>query len=666
MQTEDRFQRARFALIVAVLTLLIVGLTGLNAYQIRSAAQERAVVSTNNLVTLVERQIHDTLRTVDLVLQIAALEIDRRLQRDGDLAEAGIAEFLTRQHELLPEVIGLRAIDADGNMPLDERRAAGEIVNVADRDYFQFLKNSADAKVVVFGPLQSRVSNQWAVGIARALRDDRGKFRGAIAATISVEEFQKHLDLLSLGQFGAATLRMSDMSLVARATPSGKGAGIEYGSRTTSPQLIRAISENPERGSYIAATALDGIERINAYMKVANYPMYALVGIASQDVAPEWRRQAIFVLTLGFIAISLTALGAIWLARIRKRQFDDRLNQAKRKADDRLRQTNELLTLSEQAAGSGSWILTIGNDRLNWSAQIYKLFGLDPSTDEPTLDTWRKRVHPEDMAAADKAIADSLHDRKPFITSYRVIRPSGETIWIDAYGTPTFDDNGNPIRLAGICVDATTRHLAQQQLSDSEQRYRQISSELEKLNAELEAKVAARTADLEAAMRTLEQISRRDALTGLPNRLAADERLRSEFLSMKRSKMPYAVMMLDLDHFKRVNDTFGHAVGDRLLQSLAHAMRSSLRENDFVCRFGGEEFLVLLPATGLEAAVAVAEKIRLAVTSVHDPVAGVNTISIGLATASPADADEEVAIKTADIRLYEAKRAGRDRVVAAS
>ena len=93
-------------------------------------------------------------------------------------------------------------------------------------------------------------------------------------------------------------------------------------------------------------------------------------------------------------------------------------------------------------------------------------------------------------------------------------------------------------------------------------------------------------------------------------------------------------------------------------------MRSSLRENDLVCRYGGEEFLVILPATTLEAAIAVGEKIRLAIGSVHDPVAGITTISIGVAMASPGDADEEVAVKAADMRLYEAKRAGRDRIVA--
>lgn len=92
-------------------------------------------------------------------------------------------------------------------------------------------------------------------------------------------------------------------------------------------------------------------------------------------------------------------------------------------------------------------------------------------------------------------------------------------------------------------------------------------------------------------------------------------------------------------------------------------MRTSLRENDFVCRYGGEEFLILLPATDLEEARNVAEKVRLAVATVRVPVAGCNTISIGVALATPSDADEEVALKAADDRLYEAKRDGRNRVV---
>jgi len=158
------------------------------------------------------------------------------------------------------------------------------------------------------------------------------------------------------------------------------------------------------------------------------------------------------------------------------------------------------------------------------------------------------------------------------------------------------------------------------------------------------------------------RLARLDALTQLPNRLAANERLQTEFLSMKRSRNVYAVLMMDIDLFKRINDTHGHAVGDQVLQRVATTMRATLRESDFCARFGGEEFLALLPATDMPAAYQVAEKLRQAVQTSPDPIAGRITVSIGLALPNPEQADEDIAVREADEALYLAKSAGRNQV----
>ena len=162
------------------------------------------------------------------------------------------------------------------------------------------------------------------------------------------------------------------------------------------------------------------------------------------------------------------------------------------------------------------------------------------------------------------------------------------------------------------------------------------------------------------------RLARLDALTQLPNRLAVNERLQTEFLSMKRSKNVYAVLMMDIDFFKRVNDTHGHAVGDQVLQRVATTMKATLRKSDFCARFGGEEFLALLPATDMPAAYQVAEKLRLAVLASPDPIAGRITVSIGLALPNPEQADEDIAIREADEALYRAKSAGRNQVQVAT
>lgn len=186
---------------------------------------------------------------------------------------------------------------------------------------------------------------------------------------------------------------------------------------------------------------------------------------------------------------------------------------------------------------------------------------------------------------------------------------------------------------------------------------------LETSNRDLEHKVAERTAELARLNDELRDQARRDALTGLPNRLAANERLRDEFVRMRRSRKGYAVLVADIDHFKRINDSHGHPAGDAVLRHVAAVLKAALRESDFVARFGGEEFLLLLPATSLDDACRVGEKIRRAVEASPTAAVGVVTMSIGLAMAQPDHEDEDAAVRLADAMLYEAKRAGRNRLV---
>lgn len=184
-------------------------------------------------------------------------------------------------------------------------------------------------------------------------------------------------------------------------------------------------------------------------------------------------------------------------------------------------------------------------------------------------------------------------------------------------------------------------------------------------NAHLEKKVAERTADLARANEELQTLARRDPLTGLGNRLASRERQHDEFMRMKRTNQPYTVLMLDIDHFKRVNDTYGHATGDAVLRDVAQTIRASVRDTDFVGRTGGEEFLVLLPDTPLDHALLVAEKIRLAVQAQHQPTAGQVTLSIGVASAFLDQPHDEHVVSLADAALYRAKEGGRNRVMQA-
>lgn len=191
--------------------------------------------------------------------------------------------------------------------------------------------------------------------------------------------------------------------------------------------------------------------------------------------------------------------------------------------------------------------------------------------------------------------------------------------------------------------------------------------ELQRANATLEAQVQQRTAELQAANAALEHLATRDPLTGLHNRRSLDARL-AEAQALDRrygqNGRVHGLLLIDADHFKRVNDQFGHPAGDAVLRQLATMLQASVRVTDVVARFGGEEFAVLLPelAGPLEAVMA-AEKIRGAVEAAVFPEVGRLTVSIGVSLASPDDPDAGPLIDRADAALYDAKRGGRNAVV---
>jgi diguanylate cyclase (GGDEF)-like protein len=187
--------------------------------------------------------------------------------------------------------------------------------------------------------------------------------------------------------------------------------------------------------------------------------------------------------------------------------------------------------------------------------------------------------------------------------------------------------------------------------------------ELQEANASLEATVAQRTAALTQANAELLSLATHDSLTGVYNRRRFDEKLTEYTLLFRRTGRPFSLLLIDADHFKRINDTHGHAVGDEVLQQLAQLIQSSLRTTDFVARYGGEEFAVLLPEIAQpDTPEVVAEKIRAAVAEAEFPVVGNVTVSIGVGLADPADNNHSALIKRADQQLYQAKAAGRNQV----
>ncbi|RJP81280.1 MAG: GGDEF domain-containing protein [Desulfobacteraceae bacterium] len=180
--------------------------------------------------------------------------------------------------------------------------------------------------------------------------------------------------------------------------------------------------------------------------------------------------------------------------------------------------------------------------------------------------------------------------------------------------------------------------------------------------AEMKEKIS--TADEQS--RILEQELLSDPLTGANNRRAYDRTIENEMSRYRRYKRPFSLLLLDVDHFKKINDTYGHVIGDKCLKEIIKRIKPALRETDFLARYGGEEFIVILPETGGEIAQQTAERLRSIIENIeflHKKEQVKITISIGATQARPEDETHESIFHRTDKALYEAKNAGRNRVV---
>ncbi|MES2125665.1 MAG: diguanylate cyclase [Pseudomonadota bacterium] len=183
-------------------------------------------------------------------------------------------------------------------------------------------------------------------------------------------------------------------------------------------------------------------------------------------------------------------------------------------------------------------------------------------------------------------------------------------------------------------------------------------TEIERLNADLEARVAMRTAELE-------RLAMLDPLTGAANRRHLDQRAHAEIERCRRDREALGIVMFDIDHFKRVNDTHGHAAGDHVLCHVVATAKAQLRASDFLARIGGEEFVLLLPGQDLTVSAIVAERIRVALAAhpIHTPCGHVISISSSFGVGDLGEHTQlETALCAADKALYAAKAGGRNRV----
>jgi diguanylate cyclase (GGDEF)-like protein/PAS domain S-box-containing protein len=291
-------------------------------------------------------------------------------------------------------------------------------------------------------------------------------------------------------------------------------------------------------------------------------------------------------------------------------------------ANAALRQTSQIFRQAERAVNVGSWWVDLATRRLQWSDQVYAITGLEPGLSINLRDVVQL-YQPGDRAMVSKAIDDTIEGGKPFMFETTITRRDGEQRRIRVVGERV-DVDGQPDCVAGIILDCTEEHL------------RNVA---------------------------LKRAAERDRLTGLYNRATFDRRLAAAMQRVERE--PVTIALLDLDGFKDVNDTLGHLVGDRVLETIAAQLQLKAAAGVFLARWGGDEFAMLFPShMALEDVTRFLEELLSEFGEM--PPLGTTMLRIGatcgVARMTTAASSEEI-MRRADLALYRGKEMGRGSVV---
>ncbi len=608
---------------------ILSALVGLQ--EVKQRDIQRSKTNSQDLSLAASQSAANIIEKIDLSLRMVAHEIERTLNQTSSNGPS-IDDIVARQFKLVAESENLSVTASDGTVISHQGLKKPATFNVADRAYFIALKRGHEG-LYVSKPLISRLSGSPILIFARSYRHPDGRFAGVVAIPAALEHFQKVVSGYGLGETSQLSLRADDFSLIVRHPDSIHGEKLEAGSPVILSREIKdALARNPDSGTYLAASPMDGLRRISSYQRLPNAPIYALCGIAEEEFLTDWFNLRWVTLSSLTIFLALTHLAAWALYRFWRKQQQDatELRQSHAQLQAALQEVHDLdksLLAAREVGGLGTYSLDLVHDAWTRSPEQETIFGV--GADYPrTRDSWRRLVHEDDLSLLLEYFADCVRTgTQAFDFEYRITRPlDGAVRWVQGVGKMEYD-NGVPIRLIGAVKDVTEQ---------KENRKR------------------------------IEHLAYHDPLTGLPNRALLADRLHQALARARRHDELLAVCYLDLDGFKPINDAWGHDVGDALLIQAAQRLQLCTRDGDTVARLGGDEFIVLLCGIRNDAELEkVAQRMLVEIGKpylVGDKTATL-TMSMGMTVFPRDDAEEaDALIRHADQAMYDAKRNGRNRI----
>ena len=605
-------------------------------------AGRQAETDAGNVAGVLEARLDATFRRMhaDLEHLAASIPLDALEPGVDSSFRPSLESRLALHSARFPEIVGYRVIDAQGLVRYVSHADLAR-AQAGDRDYFLELRDDPARSLVFSQVVTGRITGRQMLIVAVPLRDPAGGFRGVVMAPLDLGHLQKMFDGVDLGPNGVITLRRSDNGRLALRRPA-KPQTVNQTLRDN-PMHMR-IEAGERSGSIRYHAALDGVERIYAYRRVNDYPFYVAVGIASEDYLANWRTMTAVAGVSALLLVLALSLALIRLLRAEREEAAVSVRLAESEARYRLLADNSHDVI---------WTLDIPSRRFTYiSPSVIDLRGYTAS--EALQQSLAETLTAESAARLSKELDRNLRristgDRSAQVLTGELeqLCRNGDVVSTEVVCNYLFDADGVPRTILGITRNVSERKVAEHALRESNHQLQLRLDEISRLQAALQEQAV------------------RDGLTGLYNRRYLDEMLEREVSRARREGIPLSLVMLDIDHFKRVNDTYGHQAGDEVLKILAATLMADIRAEDMACRYGGEEFLILLPNMPLASALARAEAWRGAVEAlciVHGDFPIRFTVSLGVAAYPDHGKTPDDLTRCADQALYRAKNGGRNQV----
>ena len=574
-----------------------------------------------------EARISGSLRSIDLMLRSITGDLRERPAR----SVADQNRLLRSYMRQLPELRNMVLVDAAGSIRAEANETSiGK--DASQREYFKHhLAMAGDDGFFVSRPFRA-FSGVTVITLSRVMRDANGGFAGVAVAALDSGFFDEALKL-SVPEAGVEsfliTLEGDVVAMSPRTGLVGKNlrGGIAFTEHTQSGKTTTR---------HLNKDTLEPVVEMSVFHNLTNTPLAVMVSRDFDSLIAGWRHSFLTHLG-GFLLLAGTAVLFSWLAARRQKE----LVQSQQALAEREFELRAIIETEpecvKQMAADGS-LLSMNRAGLN-------MIEAD-SFEQVAGQKVQQLVTPEYQDAFD-ALNRRVFEGTPGSLIFEIIGLKGGRRWLETHAVPLRDSRQRITAVLGVTRDISDHK--QLQAADREAK-RQLESQL---------------AEITQLQERLQHLVIRDPLTGLHNRRYLDEALPRELSRAKREGYSLAVVMIDLDHFKRVNDTYGHAAGDEVLRTLAATLKVGARESDIICRYGGEEFLIALPQMSLEHAMPRVEAWRLSLagtTVMYGELAICVTLSAGIAGFPEHGGDAEKLISYADEALYQAKNAGRNRV----